>query len=261
MFTPFAFVKSAATGGGPVLWTPADITTLAWYDASNASSITLNGSNVSQWNDLSGNGYNGTQSTAGAQPAYGTYQLNGLDVVTFDGADRILLPSVNFNASKAVSMYVVTKKRSTSPTYQVAAAFWKSGTDTAAMLAQMAAGPNFWGSYTGNEDPAGSALNTTDSYFLTLIASTSDGTIEFWKNGTADGTRPNWSTSTVFSEGGLGGDQYGSALNGDLAEVVLIDSEDDTSERERMEGYLAWKWGLEAYLPGSSPYVSAPPYV
>lgn len=59
MFTPFAFVKSS-TPAAPALWTPADITTLAWYDASNASSITLSGSYVTQWNDLSGNGYNAT---------------------------------------------------------------------------------------------------------------------------------------------------------------------------------------------------------
>jgi hypothetical protein len=125
----------------------------------------------------------------------------------------------------------------------------------------MADGPNFWGSYTGNQDPADSALNTTDSYVLSLVASTTNGIMDFWKNGNADGTDGDWSTTTVFSSGGLGSDQYGSSLNGDIAEIVLIDQEDSTAERQEMEGYLAWKWGLEADLPSDHPYKDAPPYV
>lgn len=260
MFTPFAFVKSAAAAGGPILWTPAQISTLAWYDASNESSVTLNGTDVSQINDLSGNGYNATQSTPSLQPAY-TNTLNSLKIMTFDGTNKLDVPSVNFNTDKSVSLYAVSRKRSTSGTYQVIAAFWKSSTNTAAMLAQMADGPNFWGSYTGNQDPADSALNTTDSYVLSLVASTTDGVMSFWKDGNADGTDGDWSTTTVFSSGGLGNDQYGSALNGDIAEIVFINQKDTTTERQKMEGYLAWKWGLEAGLPNDHPYKDAPPYV
>jgi hypothetical protein len=260
MFTPFAFVKSAAAAGGPILWTPAQISTLAWYDASNESSVTLNGTDVSQINDLSGNGYNATQSTSSLQPAY-TNTLNSLKIMTFDGTNKLNLPSVNFNTDKSVSLYVVTRKRSTSGAFQVIAAFWKSGTNTAAILAQMTDGPNFWGSYTGNQDPADSALNTTDSYVLSLVASTTDGIMNFWRTGVADGSDGDWSTTTVFSEGALGNDQYGSSLNGDIAEIVLINQKDSTAERQEMEGYLAWKWGLEAGLPAGHPYKDAPPYV
>jgi len=40
-------------GGNPLarLWTPAELTTLAWYDTDDASTITLSGSNVTQWDD------------------------------------------------------------------------------------------------------------------------------------------------------------------------------------------------------------------
>lgn len=53
-------------------WTPAQLQTAIWLDASDSSTITLNGINVSQWNDKSGNGRNATQSTAANQPLYGT---------------------------------------------------------------------------------------------------------------------------------------------------------------------------------------------
>ncbi len=53
------------------LWTPADISTALWLDASDAATITLNATNtVSQWNDKSGNGRNVTQNTLTNQPYY-----------------------------------------------------------------------------------------------------------------------------------------------------------------------------------------------
>jgi len=39
-----------------------------WLDVANTSSLTFNGSTVSQVNDLSGNGFHATQGTANNQP-------------------------------------------------------------------------------------------------------------------------------------------------------------------------------------------------
>jgi hypothetical protein len=45
---------------------------MLWLNANKSSSITQNGSNqVSQWSDLSGNGYNFTQGTTSEEPVYG----------------------------------------------------------------------------------------------------------------------------------------------------------------------------------------------
>ncbi|MFM5944980.1 MAG: hypothetical protein ACKO9G_16710, partial [Dolichospermum sp.] len=49
---------------GRKLRTPAQISTDLWLDAADSSTITLNGSTVSQWNDKSGNGRNAIQATA-----------------------------------------------------------------------------------------------------------------------------------------------------------------------------------------------------
>lgn len=48
-----------------------------WLDGDDASTITLNGANVSQWNDKSGAGRNVSQGTSASQPAYVTGSLNG----------------------------------------------------------------------------------------------------------------------------------------------------------------------------------------
>ena len=62
--------------GGPRLWRPNELgSSLAmWLDAEDTASITLNGVNVSQWADKSGNGRNASQATASAQPAFATSQ-------------------------------------------------------------------------------------------------------------------------------------------------------------------------------------------
>ncbi|MFM6254192.1 MAG: hypothetical protein ACKPEQ_34470, partial [Dolichospermum sp.] len=70
---------------GKKLLTPAQISTDLWLDAADSSTITLNGSTVSQWNDKSGNGRNAIQATATNQPAYTANGLNGKPVLTFDG--------------------------------------------------------------------------------------------------------------------------------------------------------------------------------
>jgi hypothetical protein len=63
------------------VWTPANLgSSLAlWLDATDADTITLNGSNVSQWDDKSDNQLAVTQSVADNQPAY-----TAGEKVTFD---------------------------------------------------------------------------------------------------------------------------------------------------------------------------------
>lgn len=63
----------------------------AWYDAADAASVTLNGANISQINDKSGNGRHLTQATALNQPAYLASGINGRRVIAPDGTDDRLL--------------------------------------------------------------------------------------------------------------------------------------------------------------------------
>eukprot|EP00962_Isochrysis_galbana_P059108 scaffold32529_cov129-Isochrysis_galbana.AAC.1 len=44
-----------------------------------------------------------------------------------------------------------------------------------------------------------------------------------------------------------------------VGEIVIVPSALNTSDRQKMEGYLAHKWGLEANLPADHPHKSAAP--
>jgi hypothetical protein len=48
-------------------------------------------------------------------------------------------------------------------------------------------------------------------------------------------------------------------FSGDYAEGVLFETALSTNDRQSMEGYLAWKWGLVASLPSNHPYKNAAP--
>ena len=64
-------------------WSPTSESSVeAWYP--KGVGIKLNGSNVSQWDDSSGNGLDMVQEASGSQPAYSA------GVLTFDGVDDYL---------------------------------------------------------------------------------------------------------------------------------------------------------------------------
>ena len=85
VINPYRFV----TGG----WDPSDESLIAWYDASDTGTITTSGSEVTQIDDKSGNGYDLTP--PGTGPDSGTDTINGNNVLTFVGAEYLKNGSVS----------------------------------------------------------------------------------------------------------------------------------------------------------------------
>jgi hypothetical protein len=84
-FTP------AARSGEDTLATIFGSNLVAWYDASDAASITHVAGAVSQWNDKSGNDYHVTQGTAANKPTYSATGLGGSQPsLSFDGGDYLI---------------------------------------------------------------------------------------------------------------------------------------------------------------------------
>lgn len=77
-----------------------------WLDANDAASITLNGSNISQWNDKSGNANHATQSTAASQPAYNSVQIDGKPTATFDNSNDLMNLTTPIAALNSVGFVV-----------------------------------------------------------------------------------------------------------------------------------------------------------
>lgn len=84
----------------------------AWYDPTVTSSITLNSGNVSEWQDLSGNGFHLTQTTAANQPAYVTSGINSKPALQWpsaSGSNTIRLTNSSFTMTRPYTVFAVIR--------------------------------------------------------------------------------------------------------------------------------------------------------
>ncbi len=73
---------------------PRQLASLAvWLDGSDSTTITLNGSTVSEWRDKSGNARHAAQATAAAQPTLFTSDLNGRSTLRTNQSQHMVIPA------------------------------------------------------------------------------------------------------------------------------------------------------------------------
>jgi hypothetical protein len=246
-------------------WTPAQISTIAWYDADDAGTFSFGtGVNISQWNDKSGNGNHVVQATSGSQPDYDTTNtINGLPVVTFDGIDdrmdKSSLSGWPANNGTAVTVMAVWRHTSNAGNR----AFFDISTGSLTNTTGLFHHANSFQLIlraTGTANQAVSGINAfvEDVPFQYACTVKSDNR-EIFINGTANGADTNNNGTSAYTNlriGTLFQDVF--PMEGQLGEMVVFSGNDDTT-RQLVEGYLAWKWGLEGNLPGGHPYENAPP--
>lgn len=246
---------TAGTDTIEFFWNPASISGLElWLDADDSETITLNATTVSSWNDKSGNGYNVSQGTASYQPTYSTAQLNGRNVVTFDGNnDHILndsLASVASGNDVPITMFVVFKQLS-SGTNEYGVVFGSSSsiqplfcmmTNSNQLAAQQRTDA-------GTLTAAYSSVSSTSAYRVqSIVLSSSNLTV--YNNGTSVATSSFTPAQTSFDTFTIGAWRRSGSMNGvaflhcDIAEVIIYNSALSTSDRNSVEDYLSSKWGI-----------------
>ena len=248
--------------------------TSLWLDSA-AANLTLSGTNVTSWNDRSGNGNNFTQSAAWAQPIYSLDAVTGLYGLQFaaNGIANGLKSSTSpFGATSSWSVFMVQR--------------YDFSTSVAAELVNN----NICTAYdiSGN-DPTAFSIGTTDTATpstseiqLTAAANVDTATKEIHKapvltsqvvnsleyenlvNGStvASHTLTQAMTSAGKLQIGFTGaltPALGGAMRGYIYEIVVFNTTVASEDQHKVEGYLAWKWGIQGSLPTTHPYYLAPP--
>jgi hypothetical protein len=267
---------------GSAAWTPAQLPSLAlWLDADDASTITLNGSDVSQWDDKSGNGNHVSNATAATQPPYLATGWNGKPTLSFtqSGLEFLFKAGVsNFASNTDFTIASAFEFLQTNNNWDMIAG-WRN---TANSSGSSGGAPILQGMGSSQQIGYHNTDNTDTRIKVDVTARLGKKVATISRSGGTNGdggaatvtstgfsqatydtdTTQTWASSaaTGFQVGGRqqSATQYGNKY---ICEVVGCNTKLSTEDRQKLEGYLAWKWGLEADLPAGHPYKSAPPTV
>lgn len=246
-------------------FTPEEISTEVWYDAGDASTITLDLGAVSQLADKSGNGRHLSQTTESMRPVPIPADQNGRDTLLFDGTDRLQLGTVADIGTGAIHIFQVWKASTSYPTYLRPPLLFDNVSTGKPIQRASSQNSNFMRLQTTPNIDTGVNLRGKTSFCIHLISVVNNipRGLEEW----FDGVRTYAGTSTnaydlTSQKITLGVGDYASFIfKGVFCEAVVVKGELLSGMREKIEGYLAHKWGLTGSLPSGHPYKSAPPTV
>lgn len=221
------------------LWTPSQITGAQQFDASGSHVSFGTIPYVSSVADTLGGSNTLAQPIGTKQPQLISNQYNTLPTLRFDGNDDFVDLSTAIPAG--YNIFMVRKTITYDGTYGVVI----GKTDSNAGMNSNGSGDYLYGVSFSNVFKNGAVssvttwptVNTKHFVNLTLFSFTANQTLRR-----------------------IGAREDGSQANhGDVCEIIITPSLLDATARQKLEGYLAHKWGLAANLPSGHPYKSSPP--
>ena len=269
LLTTSSVVQTSYSSGTPVL--PSSIgNLLMWFDASDTATVfqnsggttpSTNGTAVALWKDKSGGLRNAVGSTA--NPVYTTNVQNGLAGILFNSS-TLNLPTLNLSP---ISVFMVGKLAVFSQSLMVSLTA-ATGIYLRASYGSVAPTYTSYGidygsaAYRYTTATANTDLNS-HVWSFTLPSTgygifTFDGTPGLGNGFTASQIAASSSTASFgcYSQNPTNG-----AINGYLNEVIIYNTNISSTNQTIMEGYLAWKWGLQGNLPSGHTYKSAAPTI
>jgi hypothetical protein len=240
---------------GKVLWTPAEITTALWLDAADSDSLTLDGSdNVEQWNDKSGNDKHATQISSSVRPSF----ESSPNRIEFSNGPYLILPE--YHQASGVTGFIVGRVDSS------ISSILGSATNVGGM------GNDLWKYFyestsvrlkvENNVLHLAGVVVVENDYFIGTFYIDPGVVVGNSINGSSVVTS-SLETNYLLSDSVnyIGYDSITSRrLDGGLSEIIIVSSVMSIEDRQKIEGYLAHKWGLEANLPSDHPYKTKAPY-
>ena len=208
-----------------------------WLDAADSSTLTLYSGKVSTWSDKSGNDNHATQSNSDYQPTLNNSVLNALPVIRFDGSNDVMTLSGD-HALQTFFLVLNARDGNNFGDWDWPMGGWTSSGNKKWVIFANAHNNSISGenaSINGGT-PSSEYINFSplSEHKLVRVAFNAPASRSDWKIGDGDA---NW--------------------NGDFAEIIAYSGTLSTLQIQKIEGYLAHKWGLS--LPNGHPYRITPP--
>jgi len=250
-----------------------------WLDAAdpfNNGTSPGNGSGISTWYDKSGYGNNANVQYG--SPYYNTTGLNGLPTIVMPGTTSPTNPTCFFgnitpNKGTTVTILMVGYMNiaQTAGNSRIVALgkIRNLVYNNVNYIAMYRNGKNIVPERSGASGNPPDTINSAYTNKPLLYGGWCDGGTMY-----ATAQQGNYTTiSTVGSSGNFNyvnyslGDElavnytsnwnYPTPFNGTLSEVMIFSTNLSDAQRQTVEGYLSWKWGLQSNLPTSHPFYSA----
>lgn len=265
MARPFSawliLLAAVPTGALGEAWTPVEISTLAWYDASDTNTITETGGIVTLWTDKGSNGIDMAASLTQG-PSTGTRTINDLNVLDFDSSSTNNMADNDCCGNEFSGNFTAFMVTAIDDADNSSDSIFSYGQETARYLSFRARDTSFSGEISGsgtaNFNLTGGPYEGGTNLFSVVFNATGTTCIAY-----VDGTSRGSSALGSLAPRHLY--IYKAANNsngpdGAVAEYILV-PDVTTETRQRIEGYLAHKWGLRGQLPAGHPYRSRLPWV
>lgn len=211
-----------------------------WLDASDRNSIVLSGNTITRWNDKSGNGNNAQQGTISNAPI-----LSGSNI-SFNGSQWFTTPITSAPTTESFFIVLNTASNGASDIFAGTALGYR---EVIIYLSNIYVG-KFGTAPTGINGgviPINTPLQF--NYQYTQLVTT------FSVNGSQIASGASAFTYTGTNTSYIGSSTYSpNNFVGSMNEIIYYNTSLTTSQRQQIEGYLAWKWGLQANLPSTHPY-------
>jgi hypothetical protein len=234
------------------IYNPSSLSGLSlWLDAADSASITLSGTNITNVNDKSGQNVVLSNATGfsyatnlfnGAYPSF--YNPNGGRV---PGTTARLGVNASFAVSVPFTVFFVAQDITAGSDYGFIIDSGATGTTNRPYIYRGDLDTRFGNS--GNTQTARSPFQGCAQFY---------NSPRMFVNGTSAYT----GSLATFTTGGITiGNRFSlnEAWPGHLCEIIIYNTAITTSQREQVEGYLAWKWGLQKSLPSNHPFYLFPP--
>ena len=239
-----------------------------WLDAadSNATGTSTNGAIITTWKDKSINGLTGTSS---GSPTLVTLSQNGLPCVSFTAASSQYF---NFGTgipllSSGITVFAVGKTTFGASGQTIVAKSRANGYNGRWALLYESPNLEFLIDVTiGGNVVAASSATKYSGVFSLFEGAWSSPTTFLYVNGNQTALANNAGTPSSTTDVLLVGaypsstgtvPPYGFYYNGTIGEIIVYNCILTSSQRQSVEGYLAWKWGIQASISSFSPtYIS-----
>jgi len=257
----------------PQAWDPSNLSSglRAWFDANDGGTITASAGKVSSWADKSGNGYSAAQATGAVQPTTGSRQIGGRNAIDFV-SQRLDIATGPFMRNQSAGMVISVIDPDSGVGENAIVDIDINSQGSGRCKSQIdseqwsCAGRRLDGDSYDEKSFATPSYSNAPHIFASIFDWSNaevnvavDGT-----KGTAQAFQTAGSTSDTDSAGvGIGArdQQQDENYDGAIAEIVIVEGDVSDATREKIEGYLAWKWGLQDSLPAGHPYKSERPFV